>query len=116
MFKNDFVKYSRVMKKANNAAGLKRYQFKPGKSGNPKGRPKALPGINKMLTEVITEDARRSILKMLVAQAKKGNMRAIELVLDRLYGRVQQQTEVSGKMDVRSIQMLIQRDDEKKTT
>lgn len=103
------------MKKANNAEGLKRYQFKPGKSGNPKGRPKALPGINKMLTEVITEDDRRHILRKLVGQAKNGNMRAIELVLDRLYGKVTQQTEIQANMSVKAITGMIIQQNENKT-
>ena len=86
--------------------------FKKGQSGNLKGRPKKMLGVDQLLAEVITEDARRSILRMLTAQAKKGNMKAIEIILDRLYGKVKQPTELSGHMTVEAITgMLVIKDD-----
>jgi len=86
--------------------------YKPGQSGNLKGRPKNMPGVNELLAEVIDEDARRSILRMLKAHAIKGNMKAIEIILDRLYGKPKQQTELTGSMIVETITgMLIIKDD-----
>jgi hypothetical protein len=68
--------------------------FKPGQCGNPKGRPKKLPEIDKLLAEVLGEDEEhneaKAILKALVARAKKGDTRAAEILLDRAYGKAKQ--------------------------
>jgi hypothetical protein len=91
--------------------------FKPGQSGNLKGRPKKMPGIDELLAEVITEDARRSILRMLTANAKKGNMKAIEIILDRLYGKAKQSTELTGNMTIEAITgILVINESENQTT
>lgn len=69
-------------------------QFKPGLSGNPKGRPKAAKNFKTDLTEEmnelvqITEGGRsktiskqRAILKRTVEKALKGDMRAVDLII-----------------------------------
>lgn len=67
---------------------------------NPKGRPKKLPKLDVLLAKVLgTEDPNgvteaEKILKSLQAMAKKGNVRAAEILLDRSYGKVKQQIEV----------------------
>ncbi|WP_170758955.1 DUF5681 domain-containing protein [Ruegeria lacuscaerulensis] len=72
-------------------------QFKKGRSGNPKGRPKASKNVGSMLEEVffrkipITENGSRrevtmleAILRQLVNGAVKGEMRSIDRVLKLL--------------------------------
>ncbi|MCU0473401.1 MAG: DUF5681 domain-containing protein [Bacteroidales bacterium] len=96
------------MKKANNPQNLK--PFKKGVSGNPAGRPLTIPSIDILLSEVFTEKERISILTSLKKQAQKGNIRAIEIILDRLYGKVKQQTELSGSIaasPITGIQIII---------
>ena len=69
-------------------------QFKPGLSGNPKGRPKAAKNFKTDLTEEmnelvqITENGRpriiskqRAILKRTVEKALKADMRAVDLII-----------------------------------
>ena len=69
-------------------------QFKPGLSGNPKGRPKAAKNFKTDLTEEmnelvqITEGGRsktiskqRAILKRTVEKALKADMRAVDLII-----------------------------------
>lgn len=80
---------------------LKEYQFKPGQSGNPKGRPKKIPKLDELLGEVLGAETRgvtaaEAILKRLRSQAAAGNVRAAELLLDRAYGKAKQPMEHTG--------------------
>jgi len=64
-------------------------QFKPGVTGNPNGRPKKLPGLDKLLAEVLGEDLAeaKTILQALVVRAKKGHVRSAQIILDRAFGK-----------------------------
>lgn len=76
--------------------------FKPGQTGNPKGRPRKLPELDTLLADVLSraqpgrkiygEDISQAeaILLSMIKEAKKGNVRAAELVLDRAYGKAVQ--------------------------
>lgn len=66
--------------------------FPKGVSGNPKGRAKKLPKIDDLLADILGSEEDRdseahAILTGLVAQAKKGNVKAAEILLDRAYGK-----------------------------
>ena len=74
--------------------------FKKGESGNPNGRPKKLPELDKLLADVLGEEkdgitAGEVILKALRAKAAKGDVRAAEVLLDRAYGKAKQTMDVS---------------------
>ena len=65
--------------------------FKPGQSGNPAGRPKKLPEIDKLLDEVLGDTqngvtAAQAILMKLRQKAIAGDIRAAEVLLNRGYG------------------------------
>lgn len=69
--------------------------FKKGQSGNPKGRPKKIPELDKLLADVLGEEkngltAAEAILKALLSKAAKGDVRAAEVLLDRAYGKSKQ--------------------------
>lgn len=69
--------------------------FKKGQSGNPNGRPKKLPELDKLLADVLGEEkdgitAGEAILKALRLKATKGDVRAAEVLLDRAYGKPRQ--------------------------
>jgi len=69
----------------------KKTQFKPGQSGNPKGRPK-LPDIKEALAKILERDedgmtALEEILRALIKKAKKGDVRAAQELFDRAYGK-----------------------------
>lgn len=71
------------------------HKFKKGQTGNPNGRPRKLPELDKLLAEVMGEDkdgitAAEAILKALRAKATKGDIRAAEVLLDRAYGKAKQ--------------------------
>ena len=80
-------------------------EFKPGQSGNPNGRPKKLPELDKLLADVLGEEkdgltAAEAILKALRMKAAKGDIRAAEVLLDRAYGKAKQNygfTDSEGK-------------------
>jgi hypothetical protein len=75
--------------------------FKKGQSGNPKGRPKKLPEIDKLLADVLGEEkdgvtAADAILRKLRAMAAAGNIRAAEILLDRAYGKAKQSVDLTS--------------------
>lgn len=66
-----------------------------GQTLNPNGRPKKLPELDKLLADVLGEEkdgvtAAEAILKALRMKAAKGDVRAIEVMLDRAYGKAKQ--------------------------
>src|SRR6478609_1322860 len=75
--------------------------FKKGQTGNPNGRPKKLPAIDELLDKVLGTDGSgkseaEAILNALKAKAKRGDVRAAELLLDRAYGKAKQAIQMSG--------------------
>lgn len=71
-----------------------------GETLNPNGRPKKLPELDKLLANVLGEEkdgvtAAEAILKALRMKAAKGDVRAIEVMLDRAYGKAKQQTDMN---------------------
>lgn len=83
-----------------NAIPPKEKQFKKGQSGNPNGRPKKLPELDKLLADVLGEEkdgitAAEAILKKLRQMAAQGNLRAAEILLDRGYGKPKQSIDMA---------------------
>jgi hypothetical protein len=73
-------------------------RWKKGETGNPNGRPRKLPELDKLLADVMGEEkdglsAAEAILKALRAKATKGDIRAAEVLLDRAYGKAKQTIE-----------------------
>jgi len=78
-----------------NPENLEPHKFKKGQSGNPNGRPKDIPKLDKLLADVLGEEkngiiAAETILKALLVKATKGDVRAAEVLLDRAYGKAKQ--------------------------
>lgn len=62
---------------------------------NRKGAPKKIPAIDELLSKLLGEDeAEKSeaeaVFDALIKKAKTGDVRAIEVLLDRMYGKVSQ--------------------------
>lgn len=77
-------------------------KFKSGQSGNPNGRPKKLPDLDDLLADVLGQEtkgipAAKEILLALRKKAKKGDIRAAEVLLNRGYGMPLQKQELTGK-------------------
>ena len=85
-------------------------QFKPGQSGNTKGRPKGARGLKTDLREELSErvsitengktrkiSKQQLLIKSLVAQAAKGNVRAADKILSLLMQIFGVEDERTGK-------------------
>jgi Family of unknown function (DUF5681) len=72
-------------------------QFPPGRSGNPKGRPKKVPTLQELLSDVLNKKHRLTVngeskkysniqimFMKLAHEASKGNMKAVGLILKYL--------------------------------
>ena len=73
--------------------------FPKGVSGNPNGRPKKLPELDKLLAEVLGEEkdgitAAQVILMKIRQKAISGDVRAAEIMLDRAYGKAKQPLDI----------------------
>lgn len=73
--------------------------FPKGVSGNPNGRPKKLPELDKLLAEVLGEEkdgitAAQAILMKIRQKAISGDVRAAEIMLDRAYGKAKQPLDI----------------------
>lgn len=93
-------------------------KLEKGETANPKGRPRKLPELPKLLADVMGEEkdgmtAAEAILKKLRQEAAKGNMRAIELLLKYSYGMPVQRLEHTGA-DGRPIKTVIKFIDDSK--
>jgi predicted ArsR family transcriptional regulator len=62
---------------------------------NKKGRPKKIPQLDVLLAEIFSEKEMTEILRALQKIAKKGNVKAAEVILDRAYGKAKQQLDIT---------------------
>ena len=86
--------------------------LKPFKLGNDdrrnlKGAPKKIPALDTLLAEVLNDtnnegiEVAKEIILALVTKAKKGDTRAIEIILDRAYGKASQNLILDGGINFR---------------
>jgi hypothetical protein len=93
-------------------ANLKGHEFKPGKSGNPKGRPPTrglLVHLRKQLEDATEGQAAEELIaQKLVDLAKAGDLAAIRECFDRIEGRPKQSVDldVTERFPGRSIAEL----------
>lgn len=95
-----------MARKATNPQNLQ--PFPKGQSGNPTGRPKKLPEIDSLLSEVFDISAMRQILTALKRKALSGDCRTAELILDRCYGKLKTVSEMSLDLSKFSDDELLQ--------
>ncbi len=104
-----------AFKKGETPKGAK--PFKPNQSGNPNGRPKKLPELDKLLADVLGEEkdgieAAKVILMALRAKATKGDVRAAEILLDRAYGKSKQAVDLNAKIEGSQTVIYLPKEDE----
>lgn len=76
--------------------------FGKGQTGNPNGRPKKLPKLDDLLSDILGSEEDKdseahAILSRLVKDAKNGNTKAAEILLDRAYGKSHQSVDLTSK-------------------
>jgi hypothetical protein len=79
--------------------------YKPGQCGNPKGRPKKLPALDQLLDEVLGSENKgrteaHQILTALLKRAKRGDVQAAKVLLERAYGKVPQPINLTGTLNI----------------
>lgn len=91
---------------------LKNWQWKKGQSGNPKGRPKRTEVLTDLLwAELKRKDKKQGVVKKvllirkLVDKAIAGDMRAQQIVIDRLWGKAPDNVQITGQMGNINIQL-----------
>lgn len=84
-----------------NPKNIEKHKFKKGQSGNYNGRPKKLPELDVLLSDVITDESAKGILNAIIAKARKGDVRAAELILNRAYGKPKENEGVPTELIVR---------------
>lgn len=93
-----------IVKTYQNAEALKAQQWKKGQSGNPHGAPKKELRFTNAIREALAEknktgDATKmqELIQVLYEQGMAGNVKAIEILIERMDGKAIQQLEVTRK-------------------
>lgn len=84
----------------------KNTRFQKGQSGNPLGRPKRLPSLDRVLAEVLSDvdkndiSVLQRILTTLAKRAIRGDVRAAELLIDRAFGKAKASLNVAVEGEI----------------
>jgi hypothetical protein len=107
-----------------NPQNIEAHKFVKGQSGNPNGRPRVLPELREVLGEILSEEktnergrkftALEVVLRALHSKAAKGDVRAIQEILDRYYGKVKSTLDVTTNNEGFNIQTIIVNNKEQK--
>ena len=84
-------------------------RFQKGNTGpNKAGRPRKLPNLDRLLLEVLgTEEEKNSMMKQMLTsaakRARKGDNKALEILVDRAYGKqvVDKPVVIDNKLEIK---------------
>ena len=82
------------------------HQFKPGKSGNPQGgRVSSAPTLTTAIRDLVKEgleghDLSKALARVAIQKALSGDIRFYQLVIERLDGKVPDQVQQDGLMEI----------------
>lgn len=82
-----------------NPSSLKPFKKGSDERRNLKGRPK-LPDLADLIIEEVGDKGYREVITALLKQAKKGNVKAIQEILDRGYGKAPQRHDHEGEVNL----------------
>ena len=81
-------------------------KFLPGNSANPGGRPKGEVSITALIDEAVTGDDWRFIIKKMRDMARRGNLKVIEMLMDRRWGKPTQKNEINASLQTEEVMPL----------
>ena len=73
------------MTEPENTSPKQGHRFKPGQSGNPKGKRPGTRNVALVALDKIGEDAAQGLLQTVIAKAMSGDMMAARILLDRVW-------------------------------
>jgi len=94
------------------------YLWKPGQSGNPKGKPKGLQSFSTLFKKAVKHIAEKQdlgedpdaveieIVRRMVREAIKGKYPFAKDLLDRLYGKPRETIDINADLKVQKIEQL----------
>ena len=107
MVDRNYVRYKNAYKKKapTRAEHLKKFQWVPGESGNPEGRPTGSISLVESLKALLRRnpEALEEIVKSLIVEGMLGNMVATKEMLERIDGKVAETHRIEGEMPVKLI-------------
>ena len=94
-----------VTDKATRAQHLREYSWKPGQSGNPKGRPPNPLSLTALLNAKLTAhpELANAIVDALINMGGGRDMRAIEMAFERIDGKVAETHRIEAEIPVRLV-------------
>lgn len=78
-------------------------QFIKGESGNPGGRPVGSLSITALIDEAVTAEDWKLIIGELKKRAKRGDLKATEMLMDRRFGKAAQAIDQNNSGSVKII-------------
>ncbi len=81
-------------------------KFIKGNKANPGGRPKGL-SITALIDKAVTENDWVEIIEILYTKAKRGDLKAIEMLMDRRFGKATQPLTGDGDEPLRIVVSLL---------
>lgn len=85
---------SKTKKKRGDSARIAAWQWKPGQSGNPGGRPKN--DVARQIAQAAFENNPELVYSGLVKQMKRGNGFVFQVAADRAYGKLTDKMELNA--------------------
>jgi len=103
-----------AQKQHNNSEALKAHQFKPGKSGNPNGRPKGASLTAKLRKALNANDGKLAdlVVRRLIVEAGKGKFNHVKEIFDRIDGSVVQRFKMDDALQemLKTAERVLERD------
>lgn len=98
-------RYKNIPEGSQRGAHLKKYQWKPGESGNKDGRPTGSISLVESLKAYLRRNPEKleEIVIALVREGRLGNIVATKEMLDRIDGKVAERHRIEGELPIRLI-------------
>lgn len=84
-------------KQGKNREAVPKTAFKPGQSGNPRGRPPKGYALADLLNDELDRlDQRKKVVRTLITAAVNGDMQAVKIIFDRIDGKARETIDLNA--------------------